>query len=492
MSTRHTHLLYLGPTQMQAYAWSSKHLSLTQSFPDTQAGLEQFVEYLKQHPFPHLMLVDVVEEDFRLETIPHVHGRKHDELIERKLDWHYKNLPFRLAMFRQRLESGRRDDEILLSALTNQQHLAPWLQCIQSTGSPLAGMYTPAYLANELLQQARHEHVLLLTWQANSGLRQSYFRNRHLCLSRLTPVEAENDFPNQAHNETLRLMRHLENSGQLKPDSVLNVYLVCREADFAKLTALPDHPTNIRYSFLDISRAEAGSGIHGQTLLPDATLLYLNILGNKQPPVQYAPETHTHHYWLWRQRNRLKTSAAVCLFAALAISTAMLVKTHNYSQEIQALRQETDRYSAQIESLLSTRPATAVSIDEMKSAVTFFDSLDKLLPPPEAHLHKLAFALDQHPQILAQKIGWQTDIGSTNLPDNPHHTIRFEGELAGFSNEYRDALSYLEQFKAALESQGLTVIKQSLPVDTSVNGNIHAEQGSEISALKFSLELKSQ
>lgn len=490
--SQRTRLLYLSPVLMQAYAWTGKHISLIQSFPDTQGGLDQFTEYLEHHQEPHTLLVDVVEEDFRLETIPHVHGSKHHELIERKLDWHYKNLPLRLALFRQRLKSGRRDDEILLSSLTNQQHLAPWLQRIQSAGTPLSGIYSPPYLGANLLSHVQHEQVLLLTWQENSGLRQSYFRHKQLCLSRLTPAEENADFARLSHDETQRLMRHLENAGMLKPDFPLNVYIVCHAEDFAKVSAMPDQSPNIRYFPIDLHQTEAKFCIPGQSLRPDSTRLYLSMLGKKQPQAQYAPETYTHHYWLWQQRRRLMRSSALCLFAGLAFSLAMLIKAHTFGQQIQSTRQEIGSYSIRIESLLSARPVTPVPIDEMKSTVTFFDSLDRLFPPPESHLRRLSFALDQHPQVLTQKINWTTDIHSTGLPLSPRHSIHFEGELIGFNNAYRDALSYLDQFKSALESNGLAIVKQGLPVDTTPDGNIHADQNNETAPLLFSLELESR
>src|ERR1035437_5366759 len=123
MSLTSKTLLFMSAAHFQAYAWDNGNLSEALHFSNDLAGREQFSTYLKQHRNPAYLLLDVIEEDFRLETVPHLIGKNRRELIARKFEQFYRNTPFRQAKVLRRQTEGRRDDEMLFSALTNPQRI---------------------------------------------------------------------------------------------------------------------------------------------------------------------------------------------------------------------------------------------------------------------------------------------------------------------------------------------------------------------------------
>ncbi len=123
-------LLFLSADSFHASIWSGGKLGASQYFSNDANGRENFSAFLKQHRDPAYMLVDVIEEDFRLETVPHLTGSARKALLARKFEQFYRGTPFRQATLLLRQTDGRRDDEMMFSALTNPQRISPWLDAI--------------------------------------------------------------------------------------------------------------------------------------------------------------------------------------------------------------------------------------------------------------------------------------------------------------------------------------------------------------------------
>src|SRR5487761_2258059 len=97
MSLSSKTLLFLSANHFQACTWNSGKLANTQYFSNDADGREKFSDYLKLHHNPTYLLVDVIEEDFRQETVPHLIGANRRALIERKFEQYYRNTLFRQA-----------------------------------------------------------------------------------------------------------------------------------------------------------------------------------------------------------------------------------------------------------------------------------------------------------------------------------------------------------------------------------------------------------
>jgi len=135
-------LLFLSADSFHATIWQGGRLGATRYFSNDVNGRENFSAFLKQHHHPAYMLVDVIEEDFRLETVPHLSGSSRRDLLARKFEQFYRGTIFRQALLLQRQTEGRRDDDMLFSALTNPQRISPWLDALLSNHIPLVGIYS--------------------------------------------------------------------------------------------------------------------------------------------------------------------------------------------------------------------------------------------------------------------------------------------------------------------------------------------------------------
>ncbi|MDH5710160.1 MAG: hypothetical protein OEZ15_00640, partial [Gammaproteobacteria bacterium] len=69
-------IFYFSGHRLTAFHWDGKKFQGACSFEPDAEGLNKFREYLQTTvKSPARLLVDVIEEDFRIETIPHVFGK---------------------------------------------------------------------------------------------------------------------------------------------------------------------------------------------------------------------------------------------------------------------------------------------------------------------------------------------------------------------------------------------------------------------------------
>ena len=88
-------LLYLSNDQLTATVWQNNSYAPTKTFPNNEEGLQAFGEYLDAYvDIPAALCVDLVEEDVQRTTIPHVLGRAHHNLLQRKLAQLYRDTPY--------------------------------------------------------------------------------------------------------------------------------------------------------------------------------------------------------------------------------------------------------------------------------------------------------------------------------------------------------------------------------------------------------------
>lgn len=488
-SSRKT-LLFLSTDHFQVYVWERGQLFDAHTFCNDAEGRKIFSDYLQRHREPAYLLVDVIEEDFRHEFVPHLIGKSRRELIQRKFEQYYRNTLFRQARVLHRQLDGRRDDKILFSALTNPQHIQPWLDILLAQRIPLIGIYSLPNISTPLIKAIDSEHILLLSWEKYAGLRQTYFNKKHLHFSRLTPLSDNSSISESIAAETPRTQQYL-NSLSLPPQGeVLDVLIICHAHDKLALEAGLHSTPELRYTYLDISSLGMHINSQASFLDSDATSLFLHLLASQPSTSNYSNSTHTHYHRLWQFRSVLFGLAVVITLVSALWSGTSFLRGHRYVSETAPLLVQAAQLASQEKEIKSRFPVTTVSAGDMKTAVTLMRQFDKYFPPPEEILHDLSRVLDKFTRIRSDKIAWQTSGADAAPSAYPAQIITLDGELLDFGGDYRSALAYLERFQQALAQHGYAVTVQKMPLDISPKGSISNDlQTSPEKLAQFTLKL---
>jgi hypothetical protein len=395
--------------------------------------------------------------------------------LARKFEQFYRGTPFRQALLLQRQQEGRRDDDILFSALTNPQRISPWLDTLLANRIPLIGIYSLPNISTPLLKDIASDHVLMLSWEKNAGLRQTYYNNKRLHFSRLIPISGSESFSESVATETPRTQQYLKSLSLPPPGEVLDVYVICHASDRHSLQARVGSTADLRYTYLDIQ--ELGKRIKAKSNYfdSDATPLLLHLLALKPPSSHYANAEHTHFYLLWQLRRLLFILAAATTLAGLLWSGMSFWQGREYVAATDPLKEQADRNRQQSQQIQNSFASSNVPAADMKTAVLLSRKLNQYTPPVSEFLSGLTLVLDKFPQIRVNKLDWQTSAEDAPPSPYPAQVITFDGNLVDFGNDFRKALAYLERFQQTLVQQGYTVIAQKMPLDVSSKGSLSGD-----------------
>jgi len=486
-------LLFLSANNLYAQRMAGDLITEQQEFPDSDLGRQQFNAFLESIKCTTYLLTDLIEEDFRHELVPHLVGGNRAALLKRKFDQYYRGTPFRQATLLYRQKSGRRDDDILFSALTNPALISYWLDVILAQQIPLAGIYSVPQISAPLVKKHPSKHLLLVTWEKYSGLRQTYFSNHHLQISRLTPVHTDLTFDDAVEHELARTFQYLKNLSLLPAGQTLDVLILCHNNDRSKLEIkLPKTP-DMQYDFTDIVELGKTLKLKYRFVDSDATQIFLHQLTTLSPKNNYANPTHTHYLDLARFKNSLYLASGIFLFCAILWGTDSLIDSRNnatVAAELEALaNQDVD----EVKRVTSAFPNTYAPATDMKTGVSVMRKLTKYSPTPFDVLSPISKSLERYPQIQLDELSWEMNpaepVAKNTSSDVPAQVAILKGRMVDFGNDYRSVLNYLTSFEQDLINQGYQVKVLAKPFDVSPSGNITDQRENLSNELFFSIRI---
>lgn len=506
-------IFYLNNARLTAYTWQAGKLTGKEVFEHDQGGWEAFDAYLADSDRkPARLLVDVVEEDFQREIVPHVLGKARAALIERKLLQYYRDTPLRQASMQGREKSGRKDDKLLLSGLTKPEHVRPWLAALESRQVPLEGIYSASFLSASLFKQlgAPSGPTLLVTMHSG-GLRQSYFDDAHLRFSRLTllPSAGISEMASTAATEIARTRQFLISARMMPHDASINIIVVMRDAEWAALAPRCQSGEAIHFHPVTIDAACDMVGHRQLQGISTIDTLLVSMLGGKRLAQHYAFPEQTRFYRLWQCRAALYASSAFLIAGGIVWTGANAVKSWNASRSAQMMEFESERATRLYKTILQSMPSTVANPHDMKTVVDVEHAISLNSPSPRTLMELVSTELDRIPQLNITSLKWSVSETDENqaedpalsaapqdesgissnligLTGKPFEVLLLEGEVPLEHNDFRTALENVQRLSSELAKiKGLRVKVQQMPLDTRSNVKLTAQSGDSSEANKM-------
>ena len=243
-------ILFLTARSLTCYRGEGSALALEEKFAADEQGIAGFANFLDSASLPFHLVVDLNEEDFRVESVAHVRGRDRQVLLDRKLQQFYRNTDYRSARLQERETGGRRDDRVLFSALTNPDLLGPWVDILIGKRIGIKGISSVPLLMESFagwLGLDRLPHLLLVNLE-EAVLRQTYLQEGRLKFSRLLPRIVSDNPAETVPAECRHTRQYLERLKLLPHDQPLEVHVCPPEGttaglvpEFASSPLLPIH-----------------------------------------------------------------------------------------------------------------------------------------------------------------------------------------------------------------------------------------------------------
>lgn len=495
-------LLYISAERGTAALWRNNRLADVAALDNTPGGRSRFGGLLAAHPgLPVYVTADCVEEDLRSETVPHVSGRAHRDMLARKLKQVFRNAPFSAAWRQGRETDKRKDDIFLFAALTLPDLLRPWLETIQAAGNPLAGIYLLPMVTHTLLGKLHlKERHLLIVSEGSGGLRQSYFRDGNLKISRLIPLDKPQDTSNVASYfaEVGKTRLFLNSQRQIARDEKLAVVLLdCRESVFTALNEQLNADPSFACRIVSGRQMSAILGVSFDNLYASPDILHLYALGLQPPPVSLAPPELTHGFRYYQARRAIYGLSLAVLLAAVAWGGMNFYRQLATLDDISITESGIRRHEAMYQEIARQFPIAPTSAENLKSAVETAKALQRESRDPERLMSIVSHALDASPDIALTQLTWKHDAAHASHEDESNKTGRatpvpgqpaaapasppesgeagyIEGEVAPFYGDYRSAIASIQSFAARLrqEKAVLEVSIQHLPLDIDPSSSL--------------------
>jgi len=524
MTTRH--ILYLTNQQMTALVWKGHRAAEVKSFDTDEEGVVAFSQYLEQKAeLGTYLLLDLIEEDFRLDTVPRVGRRDRDVILARRLQQIYRGTPFRAAQVQGREADGRRDWRVLYTAITNSDLLQPWIAALQAHRIPLVGIYSAPLLVTPLLKALRPltRHSLIVSLHDTGGLRQNYVRDGFLRFSRMTPPgdTTPSLMPQFIAEETERTFQYLNSLNHFGPDEFLQVVVITDRSGESTLKPVLQSTSQLKYEYRNIPELASALGMREVPAGRNAAALYIHALAEHPPANHFASSELTRYAALRRVRLGLWAASAAVLLTCGATAAVDWVEGRNLAADTARNEASAARVRNDEAAVRRLFPPTRVRPDLMNATVAFYYNAVGNAPTLEDYVGKLSRVLPAFPDVRLVQLHWtlatdarakptfveqRHDTGgrlqntaSTNrnaaqgqsapspaipAPGAGYYQIAMiEGVVVGPAADYRHALNVLKSLEQAIERgmPGAKVEEVSMPINpgsqVGLQGRVDTEEG---------------
>lgn len=490
------------PNSLTAGLWRFGRLVSSEEFHNDDTGHENFQQFLRRHPnAPIHLIVDAVEEDYRLENLPHTVGAARRGLVERRLGQLYRNATYRAASQVGREKDKRRDDIYLFQALNNADSISSWIHIIEQLHAPLAGVYLLPMVSQMLVNRLKltEPHIMLTDWQG-TGLRQTYFQQGRLRVSRLAPSVSleQGRLAELYESETEKTRLYLLSQRLIARDTRLNLLVLAPKGQGEEVCRLVGPDPGIVCTALDTFELAKRLGLDQEQLQRFPELLYMQVAAMGGGMVNLAPPELTHNYLMQQVAKALWLASAGVLAGGLLVFAINLFNTLDYRGQTEAAQAQTHVQENLYNDVARNFPVTPLSGGELKIAVEMAAGIESNTRTPGRFMRVVATGLDASPEIQLQRLRWllttnldSTDgQASTKTPAAPHQmpiggVLRelgfIDGEIRNFQGDYRAALDSVNHLATLIRKdprvEQVQVVQQ--PVNVSSQSNL---QGSTLDA----------
>ena len=468
-------LISVSARQISAALWQGGRMGACELFAHSDAGLSDFRNYLaKIGKLPVHMLVDAVEEDYRLDSLPHSFGSERSQMVNRKLKQYYRNTPYCSAQLQGRDTGKRRDDRYLFCALTNPELITAWVQAITERELPVAGIYLLPTVSEGLIARLQLKQTRLLVVSIDSaGLRLTFLRDQRLRISRLAQIDGASPQANQNYAEEISSTRlYLHALRIMTLDEQLSVVIVDRDDTLAELAqAIARDNPNLECRRLGRQEIISQLGIPAPALDSSSDALSLHLLGLCAPDNNLAPSNVTIGYRQHQVRLGIHALAGVTAFAAATWCAVNLYQIYDIKSDTQAAARQTAELQGQYLQATRQFPAAPTSAENLKRAVEISQKIGATTRSPETMMVIVSDALERNPAVMLKRLGWKydyTDIdpdtgkssgsagdasGAGVAKGARRQSGLVEGEIRPFRGDYRAAIEAINRFAETLLRQ---------------------------------------
>ncbi len=479
-------LLYCLENTISIIHKQSHTIDLIATFENNTAGLESLEDYLKQSvKIPIHILLDVIDEEFFHESIPHVFGKDKQLVVKRSAQRLLRqNHDYYYFQTQGREKEGRRNDNILLSGLTNYAHLQAILDVLHRYQIPVITIWSLPIISQQLIPILKLEKksLLIVSLQNAKMLRLTFVYDGQLSTSRLASIYhggelQSEDFAQELVKEVEQTHKYLTNKRLLGFNELMHVCVIVSEHDHDYLKEKITDFKKDDYQIISTADIEKHFKIKNNNI-PNTLAVFSELC--------FKENIFKNHYTTTKEKKSYfdYLYKKILLNSSLLLFVISMIVAQYFFSEGQKLYNKTDHINKEIAEKNHYYEKNYLPIEnEFQGAVTMHSAVqasnelkrNKKISPLDFYiLLSQSYAQSGLDSIKFTQINWYVDItkkpnknsGSSDpmtgnesismIADDKsrvHPVAIIQGELPLYDNQFRNAVLQLDILTQALESQ---------------------------------------
>ncbi len=399
----------------QLLLWQQRKLSILKNFQNTTEDHEAFRAIIDTYPeYRILVVTDLIDENFRHDHIVHVGGADRDALIKRKLDFSFRNTLYRIGRVKGREKDGRKQDKLLLAAISKPEILDIWINELLEAKRAIQTVTSMAWLLRSYLplkKLDKEPSLLIVSVDPGNNLRQSFFQEGKLLFSRLSNLNSQSgpELAAEISNETLQVRQYLERIQFVQYESALRIQVFSAQSN-SQLSMQQHSSEANRFESVDISKDMSALEVAANgNLYKPLHYVLAQVLAAASPPNIYGPASATRYHDLLRLGSLIGIAAGLVLVAGIAgnLPTVIAIKDKwNQSADFAA---RTQPLLNNYEELKKHFPETELPTSEMALIVEAHSRIKNQLFSPVTNFNMVGEALSKTSGIKLLNLQWSLE-----------------------------------------------------------------------------------
>ena len=471
-------ILYLTDEGITVFLVDGRTLAGKRCYGFDSEGMYRFEADIAELPELDTRLVlDITEEEFFEERLPHVFHHDQVKLLERRRRQRFRGSRWWYLEKVDRAKDGRREDIFLLTGITREEVLEPVLEVLERHCVPMAAMTSVPLLTPALARglRVRQAHSLFVSHGERGGIRQTFLEKGHLKASRLAPTPRYDaqQYAEQIQSEVMRMRMFLQSSHYLPMGERLDVYLFSTQEIINLVSRSVQEDDLLRFHYYNLLAVKERFHFRGVSQHEHADAMYALLAATRKGLRSYARHGDRRGYYVRRTAQALNAASLAVMVAGVGLMATNALEVREAREAIQQVHGEIALYRRKTEAVRSKRPPEEVSGFLMADAVEFHERVVDKIHPPFRSLTSLGQTLLGHPHIQLTHI--TTNQGAISEDGvEPHTDYSSQTPV----DEARPAAARIE-LEGVVEEPGATyrqVVTRFRRLLESLRDNPHFEQ----------------
>ncbi|MDH5473437.1 MAG: hypothetical protein OEY61_11325 [Gammaproteobacteria bacterium] len=521
-------VFYYSGYRLTIFHWAKNRFIASYAFNPDEEGMIDFYDYLcTTDNYPARILVDVIEESFAIEKIPHVGYADRLAIVKRLVEKRNReSTDYSYFKVVGRETSGRKDDNVLLSVMTNPGLLEPWLKQIEKAGIAISGIWSLPLITEKLIAKMglTSGNVLLVSQQVPSNLRQSFFQNGQFKISRSAGINLyEAPLGEYIVEEAEQSARYLSNHRFIGFDERINVHVICNEKDESSIKSKCSDTPLLTYHYHYVGEIEEVVGcddIHEEYCNGLFSSLCKDELITRS---HYGPKNLFKFYYQQLLENTLRAVSIMAAIISIILGISFIADTSSIKDEITILDKNTNAMELAYKSQLQQLEPELKKSEPMMSSVLLYEKIleSKNIAPQNfiAEASKILTSIGMN-DITITEIKWGR---SQAVPKSPvrrgaknkdveinysqnveiKHKVNLTGYVHGASRDKKAAAKKIRLIQNAFSKdkqfEQVNIVEMSLDLrpekyveDESGSGHVSASEDAKDGMFELEMLMKGQ